>query len=302
MRDPNRPTSRAQGPRGALGGAGRRWRRSPPPSTIAALGGSCATDDRGANLRVILALSRRALNEVLRVPRRRGPRHLAPTIFMIGLSGVFGEAANLPQFQGDVGTDFRTFIVPVGMLQGAGFTGAATGVNLARDIEQGWFDRLLVGPAPRTVLLAGLIGSAALRSLLPASFLVTVAVLIGTDITSAAGFALALVLVMAFAAAMACWGAIIALRFGTQQAAPLMQIVAFSSILFTTAYAPEPLLSDWLRAIAEVNPVRYMLEGVRQAFVYDLTFTRTWQALAGATGLLAVLGAFAVRAMRRVGR
>ena len=34
-------------------------------------------------------------------------------------------------------------------MQGAGFTGAATGVNLARDIEQGWFDRLLVSPAPR---------------------------------------------------------------------------------------------------------------------------------------------------------
>ena len=46
-------------------------------------------------------------------------------------------------------------MIPVSMLQGAGFTGAATGVNLARDIEQGWFDRLLVSPAPRWVLLAG---------------------------------------------------------------------------------------------------------------------------------------------------
>src|SRR3712207_8763355 len=112
------------------------------------------------NLRVILALSRRALNEILRVPGGAIPGVLAPTIFMIGLSGVFGEAARLPGFDA---TDFRTFIVPVGMLQGAGFTGAATGVNLARDIEQGWFDRLLVGPAPRTVLLTGIVGSAALQ-------------------------------------------------------------------------------------------------------------------------------------------
>ena len=77
------------------------------------------------NLRVILALSRRALNEVLRVPGAAIPGILAPTIFMIGISGVFGAAASLPQFEGDVGTDFRTFIIPVGMLQGAGFTGAA---------------------------------------------------------------------------------------------------------------------------------------------------------------------------------
>ena len=255
-----------------------------------------------ANLRVILALSRRALNEILRVPGGAIPGVLAPTIFMIGLSGVFGEAANLPQFSGDVGTDFRTFIVPVGMLQGAGFTGAATGVNLARDIEQGWFDRLLVGPAPRTVLLGGLVGSACLRSLLPATFLLVVALLLGVDVVSLLGLALAFLLVMGMAASMACWGAIVALRFGTQQAAPLMQIVAFASILFTTAYAPEALLADWLQAIAEVNPVRYILEGVRQAFVYDLSATRTLEALGGLAVLLLLLGGFAIRSMQRVGR
>ena len=251
------------------------------------------------NFRVILALSRRALNEVLRVPGAAIPGILAPTIFMIGLSGVFGEAARLPGFEA---TDFRTFIVPVGMLQGAGFAGAATGVNLARDIERGWFDRLLTGPAPRPVLLAGIVASASLRALLPALFLVTVAVLIGTEISSIGGFFVALLLVMGFAAAIACWSTIIALRFGTQQAAPLMQVVAFASLLFTTAYAPEALLSDWLRTIANVNPVTYVLEGVRQGFVYDLTFTRTWHAFAALTGMLIFLGAFAIRGMQRVGR
>jgi ABC-type multidrug transport system permease subunit len=251
------------------------------------------------NLRVIRALGRRALNELLRVPGAAIPGILAPTIFMIGLSGVFGEAANLPDFEA---TDFRTFIVPVGMLQGAGFTGAATGVNLARDIEQGWFDRLLVGPAPRTVLLAGIVSSAAVRCLLPATFLVTVAILLGTQIESVAGLVLAAVLIMTMAAAMACWGSIIALRFGTQQAAPLMQVVAFSLILFTTAYAPEALLADWLQAVANVNPVNYILEGVRQAFVYGVGWERTWHALLAAALLLGFLGAGAIRLMNRVGR
>src|SRR3712207_7162199 len=98
------------------------------------------------------------------------------------------------------------------MLQGAGFTGAATGVNLARDIEQGWFDRLLAGPAPRWVLLIGIVASASLRTLLPATFLVTVALLLGTDIESFGGLALAVVLIMGTAAAWACWGTICALR------------------------------------------------------------------------------------------
>jgi ABC-2 type transport system permease protein len=251
------------------------------------------------NARVILALSRRGLNEILRVPGAAIPGVLAPTIFMVGLSGVFGEAARLPGFEA---TDFRTFIVPVGMLQGAGFTGAATGVNLARDIERGWFDRLLTGPAPRTVLLAGIVGSACLRALLPATFLVLVALALGTDVASLGGLALAVPLVMAFAAAMACWGTIVALRFGTQQAAPLMQSLAFASILLTTAYAPKPLLAGWLRAVADVNPVTFILEGVRQTTVGGVEWQTTWQAYTAALLVVAVLGTGATALMRRVGR
>ena len=71
---------------------------------------------------VVGALVRRALNEILRVPGAAIPGVLAPTIFMIGLSAVFGEAAQLRGFEAD---SFREFIVPVGMLQGAAFTGAA---------------------------------------------------------------------------------------------------------------------------------------------------------------------------------
>jgi ABC-type multidrug transport system permease subunit len=251
------------------------------------------------NLRVVLALSRRALNEVLRVPGAAIPGVLAPTIFMIGLSGVFGEAAQLPGFDA---TDFRTFIVPVGMLQGAGFTGAATGVNLARDMERGWFDRLLTGPAPRTVLLAGIVSSACLRALLPATFLVLVALSLGTAVEHPEGLLLAIPLIMGFAGAIACWGCIIALRFGTQQAAPLMQMVAFASILFTTAYAPMALLSDWLRSIAEVNPVNYVLEGVRQAYVYDVGWERTWHAYLALSLVLGLFGTGAVKLMQRHGR
>ncbi len=251
-----------------------------------------------ANLRIVLALAGRALNEILRVPGAAIPGVLAPTIFMIGLSGVFGEAAQLPGFDA---SDFRTFVVPVGMLQGAGFTGAATGVNLARDIEQGWFDRLLLGPAPRTVLLAGIVGSACLRSLLPATFLVVVSLIIGVDFPGVDGLLVAAALVMLLAAAMACWGTIVAVHFRTQQAAPLMQVVAFASILFTTAYAPKDLMSDWLAQIAELNPVTYVLEGVRQGFVGDVTWADTLPAFAGAGGLVLVFGALAVRSMRRIG-
>jgi ABC-type multidrug transport system permease subunit len=249
------------------------------------------------HVRVIRALVRRALNEILRVPGGAIPGVLAPTIFMLGLSAVFSAASQL----GGYGADFRTFIVPVGLLQGAGFTGAATGVNLARDIEQGWFDRLLLAPAPRTVLLTGIVASASLRALLPASVLLTVAFILGVSWPGALGLGLAVVLVMTLAAAAACWGVTLALRFRTQQAAPLMQVGTFVAVLFTTAYAPKALLAGWLKTVSTINPVNYVLAGARQGFVGDVTWGDTWPALLAVAGLLTVLGAFAVRGMRRTG-
>jgi ABC-type multidrug transport system permease subunit len=250
------------------------------------------------SFRVVLALSRRALNEILRVPGAAIPGILAPTIFLIGLSGAFGKAAQLPGFHA---SDFRTFIVPVSILQGAGFTGAATGVNLARDIEQGWFDRLLVCPAPRVTLLAGIVSSAALRSLLPASFVFVVALIMGVHWPGVDGLVIAFALAMGLATVMAFWSTIIALRFRTQQAAPLMQVANFIAVLFTTSYAPKELLASWLRTIASINPVTHVLDGARQGFVGEVTWHTTWQAAVSILGLQLVLGALAVRSLRRFG-
>jgi ABC-type multidrug transport system permease subunit len=250
------------------------------------------------NLRVIRVLAFKALNEILRVPGGAIPGILAPAIFLIGINGVFGQAASL--FGGEL--DFTDWIIPVSLMQAAGFSGAATGVNLARDIEQGWFDRLLLGPAPRSVLLVGIVGSASLRSLFPSTFVLCIGFAIGVGWPGIGGLLLAYVFVMAFAAAAACWGTIMALRFKTQQAAPLMQVVVFASVLFSTAYAPEELLTDWLRTIADLNPTRYILDGVRQGFVFDVAWTETWHAGLAVSGLILVLGGIALRGMQRVGR
>jgi ABC-2 type transport system permease protein len=189
----------------------------------------------------------------------------------------------------------------VSILQGAGFTGAATGVNLARDIEHGWFDRLLVCPAPRVTLLAGIVASAAFRARIPATFVLTVALCVGVHWPGVDGLIITFILAMGLATVMAFWSAIIALKFRTQQAAPLMQVANFILVLFTSAYAPLALLAGWLRHIAEVNPVTQVLEGARQGFVGSVSWHQTWQALLAIAGLQVVLGFFAVRSMRRYG-
>jgi ABC transporter DrrB family efflux protein len=241
-------------------------------------------------------LVRRAANELLRVPGAAIPGVLAPTIFFLGLTAIFGNLTLLPGFTTDT---YQSFIIPVSLLQGAGFTGAATGVNLARDIEQGWFDRLLVSPAPRPVLLAGLVLSASLRSLVPATMLLTVGFALDVHWPGIGGLLIALAFVMGVGTLAALWAVMLALRFKTQSAAPLMQAGAFVFILFTTAYAPQELLQDWLQDVARLNPVTQIVEAVRQGFVGGVTWGDTWPGLLALAGLLALLSALALRGMRR---
>ena len=176
-----------EGIRGLLGGdasLGSPWagfaaacglaRRHDRPRDVRAEGAPAAA------MSVALVLWRRSLNEVLRVRGALLPATIAPVIFMLGITGQFGRLTGLDGFPTD---SYISWIVPLSCLQGAGFAGAATGANLARDIEQGWFDRLLVAPVPRPLLVVGPILGAVTRSLVPATVVLVVGLAIGADLT-----------------------------------------------------------------------------------------------------------------------
>jgi len=234
--------------------------------------------NRVASREAIAALIARSKNELIRVPGAAIPGILAPTIFFLGLNGVFGNLVQLRGFDTD---NYLSFIIPISMLQGAGFTGAATGVNLARDIEQGWFDRLMASPTPRWALLAGMVLSACARALIPAALVLIVALILGAHFPGLLGLLLAALFVAGMAAVAAGWGTMLALRYRSQSAAPLMQAGMFILILFT------------------VNPVTQIVEAIRQGFVGGITWQDTWQGLVALVALMALMLTAALRGMVR---
>ncbi|MFY9264641.1 MAG: ABC transporter permease [Solirubrobacterales bacterium] len=243
------------------------------------------------SLRLIWALVRRGLNEILRVPGASLPGILAPTIFMLGTFSIFGELRLLPGFGAD---DYLNWILPVGFIQSAAFTGAATGVNLARDIESGWFDRMLLAPAPRWVLLAGLVCSAAIRVLMPCMLLIVVGVLAGMHWPGVLGIAFSLGFATLLAAVMACWSCGLAMKFKSQDAAPLMQSSGFMLMQLTAVYAPIALLAPWMRTIAHANPFTYVLDAVRQGYIATINWSDTWPGIVAAAAMLALSTWFAM--------
>jgi ABC-type multidrug transport system permease subunit len=251
---------------------------------------------------VALTLWRRSLNEVLRVRGAILPATIAPVIFMFGITGQFGRLTGLEGFPTH---SYISWIVPLSCLQGAGFAGAAVGANLARDIELGWFDRLLVAPVPRPLLVLGPILGAVSRSMVPATVVLVTGLLIGADLTGGVYGLLCLYFAAAaFCATAALWGVFMAVTFRTQQAGPLMQQGVFLAVFLSTAYTPLVLLHGWLGDVARLNPVTHVLEMARQATVEGIepSFAHTWPGVVALLGMATVLGALALGGLRRMGR
>ncbi|HWM08942.1 MAG TPA: ABC transporter permease [Solirubrobacteraceae bacterium] len=251
---------------------------------------------------VALTLWRRSLNEVLRVRGALLPATVAPVVFMLGITGQFGRLTGLEGFPTD---SYISWIVPLSCLQGAGFAGAATGSNLARDIEQGWFDRLLVAPVPRPLLVVGPILGAVTRSLVPATVVLLVGLALGAELTGGVAGLLALYVACAgFCAIAALWGIFMAVMFRTQQAGPLMQQGVFLAVFLSTAYTPEVLLEGWLAEAAALNPVTHVLEMARQATVVGIepSFANTWPGVVALLGLALFFGSLAMAGLYRMDR
>ena len=149
------------------------------------------------------------------------------------------------------------------------------------------------------MLLAGLVAAAAIRSLIPATFVFCIAIAVGAHFPGAEGLIVTYGAVMGMAVIAACWSAIIALRFKTQSASPLMQTVILAAVLCTTAYAPQNLLTGWLATVAELNPITQVVDAARQGFIGGVTWGGTWPAMVVVVGFTALLGALALRGMRR---
>ena len=196
--------------------------------------------------------------------------------------------------------------MPLSCLQGAGFAGAATGSNLARDIEQGWFDRLLVAPVPRPVLLLGPILGAVTRSLVPATVVLLVGLALGAELPGGCpGCSRSTSPASGFCAVAGLWGIFMALTFRTQQAGPLMQQGVFLAVFLSTAYTPEVLLRGWLASVARPQPghprARARAPGDRER---DRAEPRqhAGRACSRSPGMFAALGGLALFALRRMGR
>jgi ABC-2 type transport system permease protein len=249
-------------------------------------------------MRVGWGIASRSLRLIPRLPSTFVPSLVMPIFLTVAFAGAFSGLVLLPGFPADQSIDW---FIPMTTIQGSAFAGITTGMGVARDLENGFFDRFLASPASRLSILSGPLIASVLRALIPFSILLVVAVvagahfyggLLGVGTLALAAFGTAFV--------AGAWSIGLALRFKTQQVAPLMQSGLFLLFFLSTAQMPLNLLTGWLHTVASYNPITNVLALGRQGFLGEVTWEGTYPGLLSLGGLIAVLGFFAVRGMQRV--
>jgi ABC-2 type transport system permease protein len=243
------------------------------------------------------ALARRAVVRTLRQRALLVFPMIFPLILFAINAAALSPATRIPNFPTD---NYRDFLIAMTFVQGAMFVSISAGVDLARDIESGFLNRLALTPLRGEALLVGQLGGALVIGIIQA--VVYLLVGLATGVTLASGLSGALVLLVLsilISFAFATLGALLALRFGTGEAVQGIFPLLFVTLFLSSSSLPRNLIkATWFRDIATYNPVSYLVEGLRSLVI------KGWDAEALALGLgfsiaiLAIALALSQRSMR----
>ena len=256
-----------------------------------------------AYLRVVGSLSRRSVMQAFRRPQYLAPILLFPTLFLALNTGGAGSAERIPGFPEVNG--ILDFELPGTLIQATMLAGVSAGISLALDVEIGFLDRLITSPIRRSAIVLGRLAATAVLGLLAALWFLGLGVANGMQVEGGlAGVVVVLVMVPLAALAFGALGAALALRSGRASVVQGIFPIVFVILFLSSAFFPRDLLTEPAATIADFNPMSYMVEGIRDGVISEVSAEPVLKGLLGVAvvGLLgAVLCATALRARLRAG-
>jgi ABC-2 type transport system permease protein len=217
-------------------------------------------------LRQIALIAHRSIWRNFRQPGVVIPPLTFPLLLLAVNSSGLRSATHLPGFPTD---SFLPFFIPFAFLQGALFAALTSGTDLARDIDTGFLNRLALTPMRGSALLVGQLGAAVAMGTLQALVYLGVGLAFGVRFESGpAGVFVLLVLAILIVLGFAGVGLVIGLRTGSGEAVQSQFPILFFTLFVTSMNLPRNLIeSDWFRTIATVNPISYLIEGLRSLVI-----------------------------------
>jgi len=211
-------------------------------------------------------LARRSIRGAFSSPAGYMPGIVMPLLLITINSSALQSATRIPGFPAD---RFLDFILVLTFMQGALFATSTAGLGLVRDIESGFLDRLALTPMRAGALVIAQISGAIAIALASSLVYVTIGLVFGVDFKAGFLGILALLALAGWTAfSFATLGAWIALRSGSSEALQGIFPLLFATLFLSTLNMPRELIeADWFRAITYVNPVSYMVDGMRSLII-----------------------------------
>jgi ABC-2 type transport system permease protein len=246
-------------------------------------------------MKYALVLGGRALREAIRTPEAIVPTLFIPLFFLVV---NVGQAARI--FPGKStaflhGQGYGAFQIPSSMLLAASFGSAA--LFLVEEIEGGYFDKLRATPVPRSAIVVGRLLAEAVKSLVIASLIVLLGLAFGIRVASGPlGFVLLVVLTACWAIVYSGFMQIIALKTRSAAATNSAGLVFFPLLFLTPNFVPRNLLTRPMEIAATINPVTYVMEGMRSLVLERFA----WETIGLGFLVVAVAGAIMIGLSVRV--
>ena len=206
-----------------------------------------------------------AIRSVRQLPRDLEavvPALLIPLFFLVINIGSLQDVANFTSIE----IDYKAFQLPVAIIFAV--TGVSRAPALVLDIQNGYFDRLMLTPVSRRALLIGHIVADFVLVVLLIIPVLVFGFIIGVRFPTGP-FGVATFIVMG-----ALWGVAytglpyaIALRTGNPGAVNSSFLLFFPFAFITSSFVPIDAMTGWLGQAARYNPVTYLLEGLRSLFL-----------------------------------
>ncbi len=210
----------------------------------------------------------RSLVRVLRQPAMIIPNITFPLLLLAINANGLRAATHLPGFPTD---SFLDFFIAISFIQGALFAAIVSGLELGRDIDSGFLNRLALTPMRGSALLLGELGGAVGLGTIQAIVYLSVGITAGVRFeTGFAGIVVLFVLAVLIALGWGTVGIFLALRTGSGEAVQSSFPLLFFLLFISSMNLPRNLIEvNWFRDLATLNPVSYMIEALRSLVIYD---------------------------------
>jgi ABC-2 type transport system permease protein len=179
--------------------------------------------------------------------------------------GIFGEALSKVRAIPTPGLTYLQFIAPGILTQSVVFVAIFYGLYIIMDRDTGILQKMLVTPTPRLALVWGKMLSAGVRGLSQALIVFLFALIIGIQLNITVLSILGVILIVMLGAGFFTGlSMIIASIVKTRERfMGIGQVITLPLFFASNAIYPISIMPGWLQVVATVNPLSYMVDGLR---------------------------------------